>query len=129
MKIKEIRFLLINCYGPYQNPNANFFEQLKKWIINLGQKNVILLGDLNCVPCIFPPNGNKFDNIDLYLSKTIPNINHSKEIKSWIDDDFLIDKFRILHPNRYDYSFVSPNETSDTMSRLDHILISPNFDK
>jgi hypothetical protein len=57
----------------------------------------------------------------------IPNEKHSKLLISFQLKFSLVDPFRILHPNRRDFSYVPRDTTKKNQSRIDFFLISKHW--
>ena len=103
-------------------------NSLKNKIKNLNVKHFILMGVLNCITNLLPPTNNGLiGNIDLYQTLRIPNPIHSRNIVEWLGDNFIIDKFRSLYPQKLEYSYIPFNKTASNKSRIDHCLCSPSF--
>ncbi len=63
----------------------------------------IIGGDFNTIIC--QTNGNA--NLDGEGEGRIPNLQNSKVINKWIDDNLLVDPFRVLYPELKEISYLS----------------------
>jgi exonuclease III len=132
IKIKENRLTLGVIYGP-NSTNVEFFNSIERKIKLWGNK-CIIGGDFNMVinQVIGP------DNLDRDGEGRIPNAQNSKVINRWIDENFLIDPFRVLYPEQKEISFLSFRRESQgnigggvqkrlNKARLDFFLLSPDI--
>jgi exonuclease III len=101
IKIKEARITLGVVYGP-NNTDIAFFNDIKRQI-NLWGNKCIIGGDFNKIIC--QSNGN--ENLDRDGEGRIPNLQNSKVINKWIDDNLLVDPFRVLYPELKEISYLS----------------------
>ena len=93
-----------NIYAPIQERNRNFFPQIKNKIQSLQIAHFILAGDLNCVTNLSPTDTDPtITNIDTLHMSAIPNLHHSQTIVSWIQNGFILDKYRSLYPYKRDF--------------------------
>ena len=128
MSINNCRFLLINCYAPTQNENRNFFPSLKLKINQIGIKKFCIMGDLNALTCNLPINlNNILSNYEVLNMVNIPNPIHTNYLVQWLNEDFCVDKFRILYPNSRMFSYIPFNNLAVNRSRIDHCLVSNEF--
>ena len=128
LHINNERMLIINCYGPTQSQNKDFYSLLKQKIESIGISKFVILGDLNCLTCDLPINSNVvLNNYEILNMSAIPNLIHTKTLVSWIRDGFIVDKFRLLYPNLKTYSYIPFSEQAINRSRIDHCLASPQF--
>ena len=113
------RILVGSVYGPRQSDNPSFYEQLKTKLDSYGVTTFIIGGDHNAIPDTSdPPN-----NLDVTNCFNIPNPVHSRKINYFINDGAWVDAFRILYPDKKEYSF-TPFAAEDRLyrSRLDFFL-------
>ena len=132
LEIKGFRFLLCNIYGPRKTvPDFDFFEDLNNYILTLGVKFVIINGDLNAVTTGSNPTPDNLGNIECFNMASLPQAKHSKTLNDLIANNFLIDKFRVTHPNLRIYSYI-PHDAGGgrpNRSRIDNILVTPPMNK
>jgi hypothetical protein len=83
----------------------------------------ILGGDWNLTPSPLPADSNP----DVLNMKKIPNEAHTRLLQKIQLKYKLVDAFRILHPNRNDYSYIPWSEDKTNRSRIDFVLISSNL--
>jgi exonuclease III len=125
--IKENRLTLGVVYGP-NNTNVEFFNNIERRI-NLWGNKCIIGGDFNTV--ISQVNGNL--NLDREGEGRIPNIQNSRVINRWIDENFLVDPFRVLYPEQKEILYLSFRRNVEegirrfNKARLDFFLISPEL--
>ena len=128
LHINNERMLLINCYGPIQSQNKEFFPLLKQKVESIGISKFVIMGDLNCLTCDLPINLNTIlSNYEVLNMSAIPNLSHTKTLVAWIRDGFIVDKFRLLYPNLKTFSYIPFSEQAINRSRIDHCLASPQF--
>jgi exonuclease III len=125
--LKGVRLTLGVIYGP-NNTDREFFHSIERQIVAWGNK-CIIGGDFNTIIC----QDNGRGNLDREGDGRVPNIQNSKNINSWIRNEFVIDPFRALYPEAREVSYVSfrrdgvNNEVKWSKTRLDFFLISPEL--
>lgn len=125
MTLNNVRLSILSVYAPPQNINYDFFLSLKNKIVEIGNP-FILLGDLNSIPTNIQPSPiPSHSNLDTYKMSQLPNPHHSKILNEWISSDFCIDLFRVINPNKKQFSYVPFAKNNVNRSRIDHALISP----
>ncbi len=110
-----------SVYGPNES-NPNFYINLKNSIRRLGDHPCILGGDWNATQSCLP----LASNIDVLNMQALPNITNSKKIKEMCTELGLSDPFRVLFPNKLDYTYAPWGNTRNNRSRLDFFLTSNN---
>ena len=102
---------LINVYGPNFDDPA-FFPTVLNGIPDVGNTNIIMGGDINCVLNSL---------LDKQSQRLSVNIKSSEELKNTMKNLHLVDIWRLLNPTARDYSFFSPVHKS--YSRIDFMLL------
>ena len=114
--INEKEMNIINIYGP-NTDDFEFYKKVEDYLLKHNENNFIIGGDFNTVI-----------NIDID-KKNGRNDTHKKcrnIINSIIETNNLIDIWRLLNPNKMQYTWHS-NTTPIIFSRLDFFLISDNI--
>lgn len=117
LKLSNFKFILANVYGPNEDDPifyVKFFEQIEARQNN----SMILAGDFNT--SMDPER-------DLFNHK---GSNHSKKrmvIQQLLQDNNLVDVWRIKNPEGRVFSWRKPNINDVIMSRIDHFFISQDF--
>jgi len=101
LKIKEKELLLGCIYGPNKN-DINFFRDIRK-ICDEFNGEFIIGGDFNTV--LDESEGE--NSIDRVGVGHCPNILNSKEINKWMREQNVIDPFRLLYPEKVEFSYTS----------------------
>jgi exonuclease III len=116
------KLFLMAVYGP-NKVCPLFFENLDQILSKYSAHLCIVGGDWNLTPSSLPANINP----DVLNMSAIPNEKHSKLLISFQLKFSLVDPFRILHPNRRDFSYVPRDTTKKNQSRIDFFLISKHW--
>ena len=109
------RTTLMNVYGPSDRDNPDFFENVCNVLNRIGNENIIIGGDWNCI-------------LDMRIdSRNYANNNNNRprtlrRIKELMSEYNLIDIFRELYPNKKSYTWRRFNTAKQ--GRLDYFLIS-----
>jgi exonuclease III len=106
-------------YGP-NSYDADFFANLERDIVGLGNSAVLLAGDWNCTYATEPVER----NIDCINMTNTPNERHSILMRSMADRLLLVDPYRCLHPNKKEYTYIPRAVNSKNRSRIDFFLTS-----
>jgi exonuclease III len=122
--LNNFRLSIISTYAPIQTGNFQFFPDLKKKIFEIGNKDFILMGDLNSTPCTTTVN---LGNFDCFNMSALPNPVHCKNLNSWIESNFAYDLYRLINPSKIDFSYVPFGVGNINRSRIDHVFISPGL--
>jgi exonuclease III len=117
--INNCTVILGSIYGPNET-NLEFYNRLQTSIQNLGNYLCILGGDWNATHSCLPLASNP----DVINMQALPNINNSKKIKELCANLMLADPFRVLYPNKIEFSFYPWGNVRKNRSRLDFFLIS-----
>jgi exonuclease III len=106
LTIEGKKILLLSIYGP-NKPCDDFFPFIEKIITKYSQLPVLIGGDWNLTPSSLPADINP----DVFSMSNLPNEKHSKLLAKLQLKFSLVDPFRILHPNRHDFSYVPRDQT------------------
>ena len=115
MNIHNQRLTLINLYGP-NTDNPNFFQKISTYIDDIGNTEIIICGDYNCV--INP-------ELDYYNYKGINNAKARDEVLKLINEKYLIDSFRENFPTTKKFTWKKKNPCKQ--ARLYYFVISENL--
>ena len=107
--------LIVNLYGPHQD-NSAFFQQISNYIDEIGNNDIIMFGDYNCV--INP-------DLDYYNYKYVNNERARNKVIEIIDTKYLIDPLRKTFPLQKKFTWRKRNPCKQ--ARLDYFLISERF--
>jgi exonuclease III len=113
-RIQGELILLVSIYGP-NKICEDFFVDLERILINYKNVPIIIGGDWNLTPSPLPANLNP----DALNMIKIPNEKHTRNLQSLQIKYLLVDAFRILYPNRKDYSYIPRDCTKNNRSRID----------
>lgn len=111
-----------SVYGPNTN-EMGFFDGLENSLAGLNAQTVILGGDWNLTYESVPAN----ENIDVINMREIPSRTRSLRLKQISTRFNLTDPYRVLHPNKRDFTYVPNDNRLTNRSRLDFFLVSTNF--
>jgi exonuclease III len=111
----SIRFTLVNLYGPNED-NPEFYSNIFNIIEEFGNDNYLLCGDWNLV---LDPNK------DLFNYKAVNNPKARIRVKSYIEENELVDIWRIFHENDNHFTWSKRNPVK--MARLDFFLVTENL--
>ena len=117
IEILKKRITLINIYGPSDRDKPEFIDKIIKVINDIGNDNIIVGGDWNCMLDM------KLDSRN-YMN-TNPRPRTRNKIKEFIVENNLIDIFRELYPNKKAFSWRRFNTAKQ--GRLDYFLISEDL--
>ena len=97
IKIQDTDLNLVCVYGPNSNDVA-FFRQMRALCENSGLKTIIG-GYFNMV----------LDNRagELSIDGFCPNVQNSRVINEWIEEGEIADPYRILYPEKAEFSYTS----------------------
>jgi exonuclease III len=118
-RIREYTVILVSIYGP-SNRDDDFFNRLTVCIRSAGDFPVIMGGDWNTVYSCLPLAA----NIDVLNMSALPNPSNSKKIKDLCESFKLTDPYRLLYPNRIEFSYAPWGNNRENRSRIDFFLIS-----
>ncbi len=106
-------------YGPNLDTDIAFYNTLSA---ALGDVNspVILAGDWNATL----DTSEVGTNLDVVNMRNIPSIRRSERILQLCQDFSLLDPFRVLNPEKTEYTFIPSGINDRNRSRLDFFLIS-----
>jgi exonuclease III len=94
VKIKGHVLTLGSLYGTNEN-NENFYNNVKVRIEGMGV-GAIIGGDFNTI--LDRDRSNL--NLDREGNGRVPNLRNSNVLNGWINDNFMLDPFRALYPER-----------------------------
>ncbi len=120
--IHEKTVILGAIYGP-NNTDAGFFDRLRACITRLGNYPIVLGGDWNTTFC----SGPLATNSDVFNMIALPNPANSKSLNNLCRDFKLTDPFRVLWPERKDYTYIPRDVTKQNRSRINFFVISKNI--
>jgi exonuclease III len=116
--LQDYVFKCISIYGPNSN-DREFFSDLERFINSDPNIPLIAGGDWNLTYSIL----NSQANIDIINMPNPPSIFRSRLLYEICSASNLIDPYRLLYPDKRDYSYI-PRAGTDNRSRLDFFLIS-----
>lgn len=106
------RFTLVNLYGPNVD-DPKFFQNIFDYIEEIGNSDVIICGDYNCV---LDPD------LDYYNYKSVNNAKARDKILEFISTKYLLDPFREMNPEQKKFTWRKKNPCKQ--ARLDFFLMS-----
>jgi len=121
-RINNHTVIIGSIYGP-NGTDDNFFRTLRNKLDALGDYPVVMGGDWNCVNSTLPLASNP----DVMNMINLPNAPNGKSLEKLRNEKKLIDPFRLLWPERIDFSYVPRDSTKTNRSRLDFFLISKSI--
>jgi exonuclease III len=113
------QMLLISVYGPNKH-DETFFSNLDHILAKHKGLQVVVGGDWNLTPSPLQAGINP----DVLNMAKIPNEKHTRLLQKIQLKHFLVDAFRILHPNRTEFSYAPWGNRAENRSRIDFVLIS-----
>jgi hypothetical protein len=117
--IQNHTVILASIYGP-NGTDPIFFSNLSNNIHSLGDFPIVVGGDWNTTYSGLPLAANP----DIINMANLPNHPNCKSLSALCRNKKLIDPFRLLWPDRLDYSYTPRDITRLNRSRLDFFLIS-----
>lgn len=93
--VSSKRMTLVNLYGPNRD-DPNFFQNISNYIEDIGNNDVIICGDYNCV---LDPD------LDYYNYKSVNNVKARDKILEMINTKYLLDPFRELNPEHMKFTW------------------------
>jgi exonuclease III len=111
-----------SIYGPNVN-DPEFFSNLERDIVSLNNNKIIIGGDFNCT---FSTD-NVRTNIDCLNMNAPPNLAHSLLIANMCERLQITDPYRIVYPNKKEYTYVPRAVNANNRSRIDFFLVSTHF--
>ena len=119
VKIQDREILLGTVYGPNSN-DVQFYERIKR-ICDNENIPVILGGDYNTVL----DNRDGELSVDRMGNGNCPNIGNSRFLNNWIAEGVMLDPFRVLYPERTEFSYTSFRRGDNFgKNRLDFFMVS-----
>ena len=109
------RFTLVNLYGP-STDEPNFFQNISDSIEDMGNSDIIICGDYNCV---LDPD------LDYYNYKSINNVKARDKVLEIISTKYLLDPFREQNPEQKKFTWRKKNPCKQ--ARLDFFMISESL--
>jgi exonuclease III len=119
---KGEKLALFSVYGPNKTC-PKFFDDLDRFLTKYNNTPVLLAGDWNLTPSALPLNLNP----DVLNMKKLPNEQHSKLLQGLQLKFSLVDPFRILHPNRKDFSYLPRIQGNVNRSRINFFLTTRHW--
>jgi exonuclease III len=117
--VRGKRYIIGAVYGP-NNHNHEFFLNLERDLISLGNHPRVLGGDWNLTVSDFPADINP----DCFNMVNIPNSRHTNYFRELCNRLNLTDPFRYLHPTTRNYTFCPRHVAAENRSRIDFFVIS-----
>jgi exonuclease III len=96
-----------SIYGP-NTLNQQFFDSLTRGCKDLGNDKILLAGDWNCTFSMDPVER----NVDCLNMGMVPSLRHSRLLRLMCNELNITDPFRMLHPNKKDFSYI-PMQITD----------------
>ena len=122
VKIQGSDLNLIGIYGPNSN-DIEFYRQIKARS-EMNGHNTIISGDFNTIL----DNRGRDLSIDRIGDGACPNPQNSRYLNEWIDGGDIVDPFRVLYPEKVEYSYtLFRRDDNIGKNRLDFFLISRNI--
>jgi exonuclease III len=122
LRISGKVFNLGAVYGP-NTYNPEFFTNLERDTLLLGDSPLIIGGDFNLTPSNLPVDINP----DCYNMQSVPNIHHSNLLNDICIRNNLVEPFRLFNPNLQSFSY-HPRAVGATLrSRIDFFIISESL--
>jgi len=118
----EEDFIVGSIYGPNDN-NLSFFTHLERDLNDLNSPIMILGGDWNLTLDDSPVN----ENMDCFNMQNIPSKKRSEMALQMCKKLSLVDPFRMLYPNRREFTYVPNDPLLLNRSRLDFFLVTKNI--
>ena len=112
MVIEDKEVTLVNIYGP-NNDNPQFYEQMKQKIEEFQNDHVIICGDWNMIMDV---------EMDSFNYVNINNPRARQSVLQLLDQENLIDPWRLMHENKKQYTWRRLNPTKK-QARLDFFII------
>jgi exonuclease III len=119
LRIRNSEVIFISVYGPNSVDNQ-FFNTVTEYLTENRNVPVILGGDWNAT---FSPDPIQ-NNLDCINMARLPNVNHSNKIGELCQNYDLSDPFRMLYPDRQEFTYQPRYALSQNKSRLDFFLVS-----
>ena len=120
--INEQKITLGAIYGPNDDTNMAFFDNLKQSIKDIRNDSVIIGGDWNATW----DNAGVNLNIDIVNMANIPSKRRTEKLRQLCTDLKLTDPYRTFYPTRKEYTFIPSAVGLVNRSRLDFFIISEN---
>ena len=117
--LNGVRSTIGTIYGPNED-DMTFFDNLKRGIQSLRNKNIIIGGDWNATW----DNSNVNLNIDTVNMINIPSRRRSDKLRLICEELKLLDPYRMFYPTRKEYTFIPSAIGMANRSRLDFFIIS-----
>jgi exonuclease III len=116
------KIIVGSIYGP-NNTDPEFFQNLERDITSFGIENIVVGGDFNCTYS----TDNVRTNIDCLNMKAPPNLTHSLILAEMCERLQITDPYRIINPNKKEYTYVPRAVNATNRSRIDFFLISTSL--
>jgi exonuclease III len=125
IEINKIRYGIGAIYGP-NSTSREFYRSLRSILDTLtanGVTNIVLGGDWNTTVDRSPI----VSNIDTFYMAGLPNPKNSELLQTLCNDFELIDPFRVLYPNKRDYTYTPFGTARVNRSRIDFFIMSSSL--
>jgi exonuclease III len=114
--------LIVSIYGP-NSTDLEFFNTLRNWFLQYPNIPLICGGDWNATYCNSAIN----ENIDCLNMVRPPNLTHSNKILELCDEFNLSDPFRLLNPDKIEFTYCPRYANAQNRSRIDFFIVSENL--
>ena len=119
--VKEQNLVIANTYAPTKDKASEqleFFEYFSTVIAEFQGKNIIIGGDFNTY---LDPSKDKKGG------KVFETSHYTENLKTLADEINLIDIFRVMHPNKQQFTWRGKSKSGIVQSRLDYFFISTHI--
>jgi exonuclease III len=120
IEMDSIKYTIGTVYGPNHDDQLITYTRLRNACLKINNRNVILGGDFNATWDESRVNS----NIDVVNMVDIPSRIRTVRLKEIADEIGLTDPFRILYPNKKEYTYIPSALNNMNRSRIDFFLIS-----
>jgi exonuclease III len=115
----EMDLALVSVYGPNDN-DPSFYANLRNILNELDCVNMVVGGDWNSTWDSSPPNS----NIDIINMVNLPSRFRTEKVLEIANIFGLTDPYRLLHPNRAEFTYTPNAIANNNRSRIDHFLVN-----
>jgi len=119
VQFRNKNFVLCPIYGPNRDNESTFYDELSIKLRNFACP-LIVGGDWNATL----DGSNVHTNLDVINMRNIPSILRTNKVKNLCREFSLVDPFRLIYPNKKEYTFIPTSINEHNRSRLDFFLIS-----
>ena len=119
VELNRQKFLLCSVYGPNKDTELTFYDEFRAALGGFACPKIIG-GDWNAT---FDLSDVEF-NLDVINMRNIPSFRRSQKIHELCRELDLLEPYRIINPNKKEYTFIPSSRNENNRSRLDFFLIS-----